>query len=425
MPLLSPYRAALRTPGACGAFVTSLIGRLSYGIVPLSLILTLTAGGRDYGLAGLVMALFSLTIVLVSPLRARMVDRYGPRRVLPPMAASFAAVLVAIAAIPARAGGGDVVIAVLAVVAGACAPPLGVVMRTLWSTLSSDRDVLPAAYSLDGVAEELLYVAGPVIVGVITVAATPAAGLLVSAGLVVAGTGLFLRSPAVRRWPVPAAGPASGAPGAVPGTAGAGRALVALAFATGAIGLCLGGTGLVIVAFSQARHDPAAVAWIEAIMSVGSALGGLGYGAVAWRIPAQRRLALLATGLAVLLIPAALSPNLLVLALLIGLAGVLVAPAYATANVLAADLASPQARTRAGNWVSSGYNAGGSAGAALAGQLVGRVPLGACLPLLAGPALLAVVPLLRARLAPTGEQPVTPGGSVRETARPAPDLTTG
>jgi MFS family permease len=425
MPLLSPYRAALRTPGACGAFVTSLIGRLSYGIVSLSLILTLTAGGRDYGLAGLVMALFSLTIVLVSPLRARMVDRYGPRRVLPPMAASFAAVLVAIAAIPARAGGGDVVIAVLAAVAGACAPPLGVVMRTLWSTLSSDRDVLQTAYTLDSVAEELLYVAGPVIVGVITVAATPATGLLVSAGLVVTGTGLFLRSPAVRRWPVPAAGPASGTPGAAPGAAGAGRALVALAFATGAIGLCLGGIGLVIVAYSQARHDPAAVAWIEALMSVGSALGGLGYGAVAWRISAQRRLALLAAGLAVLLIPAALSPNLLVLALLIGLAGMLVAPAFATANVLAADLASPQARTRAGNWVSSGNNAGGSAGAALAGQLVGRVPLGACLPLLAGPALLAVVPLLRARLTPTAEQPVTPGGSVCETARPAPDLTTG
>jgi MFS family permease len=425
MPLLSPYRAALRTPGACGAFVTSLIGRLSYGIVSLSLILTLTAGGRDYGLAGLVMALFSLTIVLVSPLRARMVDRYGPRRVLPPMAASFAAVLVAIAAIPARSGGGDVVIAVLAAVAGACAPPLGVVMRTLWSTLTSDRDVLQTAYSLDGVAEELLYVAGPVIVGVITVVATPAAGLLVSAGLVVTGTGLFLRSPAVCRWPVPAAGSASGTAGAAPGTAGAGRALVALAFATGAIGLCLGGIGLVIVAYSQARHDPAAVAWIEALLSVGSALGGLGYGAVAWRIPAQRRLALLATGLAVLLIPAALSPNLLVLALLIGLAGVLVAPAYATANVLAADLASPQARTRAGNWVSSGYNAGGSAGAALAGQLVGRVPLGACLPLLAGPALLAVVPLLRARLTPTAGEPVTPGGSVSETARPAPDLTTG
>jgi MFS family permease len=47
------------------------------------LLLTLTAGGRHYGFAGLVMALFGLTIVLVSPFRAWMADRYGPRRALP------------------------------------------------------------------------------------------------------------------------------------------------------------------------------------------------------------------------------------------------------------------------------------------------------------------------------------------------------
>jgi MFS family permease len=408
MPVLSPYRAVLRTPHACGAFVSSLAGRLCYGIVGLSLILTLTAGGRDYGFAGLVMALFSLTIVLVSPLRAWMVDRHGPRRALPPMAAGFAATLVAIAVIPARSSVNDVAIAVLAGAAGACAPPLGVVMRTLWSALIDDRTVLQTAYSLDGVAEELLNVTGPVIAGVIMVVATPAVGLLVSAGLVVAGTGLFLRSPALRRWPAPVTGPASRTPDPAPGEAGAGRATLALAFVTGAIGLCLGGLGLVIVAFSQARHDPAAVAWIEAVLSAGSALGGLGYGAVAWRISAQHRLALLAAGLVVILIPAALSPNLLVLALLIGLAGALVSPALATAYVLTDGLASPHARNRAGNWVNSGYNAGTSAGAVLSGQLVGRIPLNACLPVLAAPALLAVVPVLRARLTPTARQPVAP-----------------
>jgi MFS family permease len=389
--LLSPYRAVLRTPHACGAFVSSLVGRLCYGIVGLSLLLTMTAGGRGYGLAGFVMALFGLTIVLVSPFRAWMIDRHGPRRALPPMAAGFAAVLVAIAVIPARSGVNDAVIAVLAAAAGACAPPLGVVMRTLWSALIDDRNLLQTAYSLDGVVEELLNVSGPVIAGVIMVVATPAVGLLVTAGLVVAGTGLFLRSPAVRRWPAPVAGPASGTPDAAPGEAGTGRAILALALVTGAIGLCLGGLSLVIVAFSQARHDPAAVAWIEAVLAAGSALGGLGYGAVAWRISAQHRLVLLATGLVVILIPAALSPNLLVLALLIGLAGVLVSPALATAYVLTDGLASPQARTRAGNWVNSGYNAGSSAGAVLSGQMVGRIPLSACLPVLAAPALLAVV----------------------------------
>ncbi len=199
MSPLSPYRAVLRTPHACRAFGSSLVGRLGYGIVGLSLLLTLTAGGRDYGFAGLVMALFGVAIVLVSPFRAWMVDRHGPRRALPPMAAGFAAVLVAIAVIPARAGVNDAAIAVLAAAAGACAPPLGVVMRTLWSTLIDDRNVLQTAYSLDGVVEELLNVTGPVIAGVIAVTATPAVGLLVTAGLVVAGTVLFIRSPALRR----------------------------------------------------------------------------------------------------------------------------------------------------------------------------------------------------------------------------------
>jgi len=39
-------------------------------------------GTRGYGFAGLVMALFGLTIVVVSPFRAAMIDRHGPRRAL-------------------------------------------------------------------------------------------------------------------------------------------------------------------------------------------------------------------------------------------------------------------------------------------------------------------------------------------------------
>jgi MFS family permease len=219
--------------------------------------------------------------------------------------------------------------------------------------------------------------------------------------------------------------PAPGTQDEAHGKAGAGQAILPVALVTGAIGLCLGGLGLVIVAFSQARHDPAAVAWIEAALSAGSALGGLGYGAVAWRLSAQRRLALLAAGLVVVLIPAALSPSLLVLALLIGLAGVLVSPALATAYVLADSLASPQARNRTGNWVNSGYNAGSSAGVALSGQLVGRIPLSACLPVLAVPALLAVVPLLRARLAPTAERSTASGDLAGDTVPPAPEAASG
>jgi len=388
---LSPYGAVLRVPGARRAFASSLVGRLAYGIVLLSLVLTLTAGNRGYGLAGLAAALLGAGIVLASPARARLVDRHGPRLVLPPMAAGFAAAVTALALIRPGSGARDAVIAALAAAAGASAPPLGVVMRALWSTLVGDGDALQAAYGLDGVAEELLYVAGPAAVGVITVTAAPAVGLLASAGLVAAGTALFLASPALRAWPRPETGPPAGPAG----DAGSSRAVLAVALVTAAAGLCLSGLGLVIVAFCQARHAPAAVAWVEAAMSAGSAAGGLWYGAVTWRSSARRRLAALVAGLAVVLAPVALSPGFAVLAVLVAVAGTLVSPALATAYVLANGLAPPGARSRAGNWVSSGYNAGSSAGSVLAGQLVGRVPLGACLPVLAAPALLAVVPLLR------------------------------
>ena len=125
----------------------------------------------------------------------------------------------------------------------------------------------------------------------------------------------------------------------------------------------------------------------------------------------------MATGPALILIPAALSPGLVVLALLMGLAGVLVSPALATAYALTDSLASPQTRTRAGNWVNSGYNAGASADAVLSGQLVGRIPLSSCMPVLAAPALLAVLPLLWARLKPAAEQPVAPEEACYEARR--------
>ena len=317
MSFLSPYGAVLRTPHARAAFASSLVGRLCYGIVSLSLLLTLTAGGRNYGFAGVVMALFGLAIVLASPFRARAIDQYGPRRVLPLLASCFAGVLIVLAVTPPGSGAADSAIAALATTAGASAPPLGVVMRTLWSRMIDDQDLLQAAYSLDGVAEELLYVGGPALVGVLTVIAEPSVGLWMTAGLSVSGVALFLRSPALRSWPAhpaqpPTRKPPSTDPGPAPGTAGS--AIVTLAFAAGALGLCLGGLGLVTVAYCQARHDAAAVAWIDAALAAGSALGGLAYGAVAWRISPQRRLAVLVTGLLAVLMPAALSPNLLVLA---------------------------------------------------------------------------------------------------------------
>ncbi|MDN3356254.1 hypothetical protein [Actinomadura sp. DC4] len=98
------YLAVLRTPHAGRLFGAALLGRLSYGIAPLSLVLALTAATGSYAAAGGVMALFALTVSVFAPVRAGLIDRYGPARALPPMAVAYALVLGCAAAATWRPG---------------------------------------------------------------------------------------------------------------------------------------------------------------------------------------------------------------------------------------------------------------------------------------------------------------------------------
>lgn len=199
-PAVRPsYAVVLRVPHARRTFAAALTGRLSYGIVPLSLMLAVTRSSGSYAVAGTVMALFGATTVFLSPARAALIDRHGPRRALVPMTAAYLAVLVLLTLALARPAGAPApVLGALAATAGACVPPLGPTMRAVWGRLTPDRALLQRAYSLDGVAEELLFVTGPLLVGVLVGFAPPAAGILVGAALMAGGTAGFLSSPAVR-----------------------------------------------------------------------------------------------------------------------------------------------------------------------------------------------------------------------------------
>src|SRR5262245_45995709 len=64
------YFVVLRTPHARRVFGAALLGRLSYGITPLSLILALTDATGSYAVAGGVMAAFAFTVSALAPVRA-------------------------------------------------------------------------------------------------------------------------------------------------------------------------------------------------------------------------------------------------------------------------------------------------------------------------------------------------------------------
>ncbi|MFI5659801.1 MFS transporter [Streptomyces sp. NPDC051684] len=381
------YAAVLRTPYALRTFGAALLGRLSYGTVALSLMLAVTAATGSYAVAGAVMALYGAASVLLSPLRALFIDRYGPRRALPPMALAYAALLALFAAVAWRPGASGPLLVALALPTGALTPPLGPTMRTVWGRmLAADRRLLQRAYSLDGVAEELLLVCGPLLVGVLVLWAPAAFGVALSAGFVAVGTLLFVASPAVGRV------------AAVPRTAGPRRSVRGRTarrmrqpvVVTLGVGVALGAADLLVLAFAEERGRGGAAAWILAALSAGSAVGGLVNGAVDWRAPARSRLAFLAVGLAAALGGAALAPGLVALAVAAAGVGLFVAPALTTAYLIADESVDAGFRTQAGAWVNTSLNAGCSAGTAGVGLLVGHVPLPVCFaaaalaPLLAG-----------------------------------------
>lgn len=452
------YRQVLRVPHAARAMAAALLGRLSYGTVPLSLLLAVRDASGSYAVAGTAMALFGLAGVALSPARAAVIDRRGPARPLTALALCYALLLGLLTAAAVSGGVPDAALVALAAAAGASTPPLGPVMRALWSRLAPDPELLQRAYSLDSVAEELLYVLGPLLVGLLVAFASPAAGIALSAVLVLAGTLALTSSRAVR---TSDGSPADGSPagggavgggaadgsavegGAVEGgSAGAasekatpvaaaprvaapgGRSAVArllggpqrwrsaplapVVLLTGALGVGLGALDLLVVAFAEDAGAPGAVAWVLAALSAGSAVGGLVYGAVRWRSPLRTRLALAALGLGLVLAPAGLAPGPFALALVAALAGVSVAPALTTAYLLADATAPPERRTRAGAWVNTAFNAGAASGTAAAGLLLGSLPVAACF-------ALAALPLLLAGLAA-----LTPRGAVRTAGATAP-----
>ena len=296
------YRAVLRTPHALRTFVAALVGRLSYGIVFVSLTVAITASTRSYSLAGGGIALFGLGVVLLSPLRAGLIDRHGPRRVLPPLAGAYAVLLAALAAATWRPGTPGWLLLVLTATAGACSPPLGPVMRAMWSNLLPDPAGRQRAFALDTVAEELLFVTGPLLAGVFIAAGNPALGVAASAVLVLAGTLAMVSSPAAAVWPRPEAG------GAV--AALRGRAVFEPVVVVCGIGLGLGALNLLVVAFATGQGQLAAVAWVEAALAAGSAVGGIAYGARNWTVPQRTQLSLLTLALATVLATAGLAPGI-------------------------------------------------------------------------------------------------------------------
>ncbi|MEV7522173.1 MFS transporter [Streptomyces sp. NPDC091371] len=191
-----------RTDGFRGVFALggavlplySFLARLPAALCPIGTLLLINE--RDgIGDAGAVAAALWLGQALGGPVIGRLADRRGHRGVL--LAACWANAVVLLALVAAVLGGLPLgARMVLAVAAGLTVPQVGPLARARWARLAgADKKLLGSALSFDTTLDEVGFMVGPALAGILAVAVHPASGLLLAAALILVFGTLFALHP--------------------------------------------------------------------------------------------------------------------------------------------------------------------------------------------------------------------------------------
>jgi predicted MFS family arabinose efflux permease len=365
--MTNPYLSVLRAPDVPWVFAAALLGRLSTAMGPLALVLFVQSSTNSFAVAGAAAAATGLASGLFAPFRGRLVDRYGQRRVLPPLALLYAAAFVGVLALAGHGTAGETGAIVLAGAAGAVIPPLSASMRVLWVALVGNGPRLQTAYALDSVLEDLVYTIGPLLAAALVAGFGAPAGLAAVAALSLVGTAAFITSQVSRGW--------TGSQARRVGWAGAmaGPGIRVLVASLAGFGACIGILDITLVAAAREAGSAPLGGVLLACLSAGSVAGGLWYGSRTWHRPTGQRFASILALLAIAFAPLPFVRSVVGLAIAVAALGLLLSPLESSAYVLVAELAPAGTMTEAATWVTTARNVTGAAGIALAGVLVDGV----------------------------------------------------
>jgi MFS family permease len=379
--------AVLRLPGVLPVFLWACVGRLPMGAVSLLVILRTHELTGSFALGGLVAGAYTIALGVSNPVLARLVDRTGQTRVLRGGAIVAATAVTAFALLPAGTALGALI--ACAALAGSAQPPVGACMRSLWPELAPTASQRHAAYALEGIAVEIVYIAGPlVIVGAVGSWSITAA-LLACAGLLIVGDFAFSAQRSSREWRPPQHAERHFA-GALRG-----RGIRVLIAVFALCGLAVGAVEVAVPATLEPLGDESLTGPLLGLWGLGSMIGGVVVARVGAPADAPRRLALLLAAWGAAHAALALGTGAVSLGLLLTLAGVAIAPTFVCANGMLDGLAPHGTLTEAFTWTTAGLTAGIAAGAALAGVIVESSSPSLAFALLGGGGVVAAV-LVRA-----------------------------
>ena len=352
------YIDILRRPGTARLFLPTLIARIPDSIAATAIVVLVRSATGSYSTAGLTAGAFGIGTAISAPLTGRALDRLGQRRVLPALAAGFAGALTALALACGHLAADE--LGALALAAGLVRPPVEAALRAMWPRLVPPAQV-DAAYALDSTGQELIWIGGPLLLGLLLATSRPQLPLMACAAVTVAGTIFYstgLPSPGTRN-------AASAAPSPLR-RAG----LRILLISAACYGVAAGILNLALVAFAGAHGGVAWAGVLVAIWGLGSLAGGLGYGSRDWGGSAERRamVCLALFGATLLLLAAAHS--LIVLALLMVPLGVPLSPWLGALSASVQRAVPAASSTEAFAWTFAVITVAMAAGSAIGGEII-------------------------------------------------------
>lgn len=355
-----PYQDCFRQPFAKYLLSTNLVGRLQNGMGPLSIALSTRYEGLPYERVGLLVGVFAVAAAIGGPFLGRAVDKRGQAKVLLASAVGSATGFLLLAvATPSSLS----VPLVAVFLAGSLSPPLEPCLRSLWSTILKEQQLVTAAYSLDASLQQIIYVTGPLIVVGIAATTSPTYGLFFVAGVTLIGTFLFVGAKPVRQW----RGRPKDSNWAGPLRSSELRTTLT---SLGGVGFVLGVFSIATVMYGETNSTSSNTSGVLlGVHAVGALIGGLVYGSRRWPGRSETHLKLLLTGLAACYMPLLTLPSIGPMVILMGIAGLFLSPVLACGFIIIDEVAPEGTKTEAFAWVVTVTLIGNALGSATSGAI--------------------------------------------------------
>ena len=350
---MSSYANLLKTPGVARIIAAQLTARFPSGMLSLAYLLHIEHIHHSYAAAGLVLAATSLGQAIAGPLTSRWMGVWSMRKVLilTMVVCAISIFCMAFIVMPVWA------YMLVGLIGGLSTPPIQPAVRTIYPKMVNSKQLTPL-FSLDASAQEIIWVAGPVITTFVAVQISTTLAIVL-AGILLVGGGLwFIMSPEVGRVRIPRSKRKFGVV--------LKRPAVLLSTITGflLIGACAAVEASVVATFGEGGAESGI---ILAIFALGSLVGGLSLGHLPvgpWAM--ARRMFAVFVGMSLAL--ASLDFWWLAIALLV--AGIGIAPALAVMFAIVSATVKFSDTAEAYGWVGTGQLIGSAIGSAIAGFLI-------------------------------------------------------